>query len=82
MQRYLMNIAYIGTKYKYSITIFHVTSVNIIQKILFFCRGATKNLNVKDHISIEDLLNQGLKQVRQIRNVELYISSRLKDFLM
>ncbi|XP_055314026.1 tRNA pseudouridine synthase-like 1 [Sitodiplosis mosellana] len=54
MQRYLLNIAYIGTKYN----------------------GVTKNVNIKDHYSIECALRQAFEKIKNVHNVEICPSSR------
>ncbi|XP_055320713.1 tRNA pseudouridine synthase-like 1 isoform X2 [Sitodiplosis mosellana] len=54
MQRYLLNIAYIGTKYN----------------------GVTKNVNIKDHYSIECALRQAFEKIKNVHNVEISPSSR------
>lgn len=83
MQRYLLNIAYIGTQYKWVGFIYRLyrTEHIFLTDNVLICSGVTKNVMMKNHNSIEDVLHQAIKKIRSVDKVEIFPSSRYQNLI-
>lgn len=83
MQRYLLNIAYLGTRYKWVGFIQfdeHIVRSHCNRIICQFS-GMVQQKNVAEHLSIESRLADAIKVLKPKNDVDIYVSSRWTEAL-